>query len=129
MIIVRGSDYPFLPVPAMVNSAFSVELFLKAILDENMITFNRREGHALDYLFHLLPTAQQTAIIEDVNYADFDNNLGRCSKVFEEFRYLHEDIFKSAGIDLKFWQAFTDAVKKHAENNVTNKGTPVSIEL
>ena len=129
MIIIRGNDYPFLPVPAMVNSAFSAELFLKAILDENGITFNRHEGHALEHLFRLLPIDQQAAIIEDINCADFDRNLSCCSKVFEEFRYLHEDIFRSAGIDLKFWQAFTDAVKKHAENSVKYKGTPMTIEL
>lgn len=129
MMYIGGIGQIILPIPAMVNAAFSTELFLKAILDENGIPFNRREGHTLEHLFHLLPTDQQEAIIKDVSYADFDSNLSCCSKVFNEFRYLHEDIFKSSGIDLKFWQAFTDAVKKHAENNVRNKGTPMTIEF
>ena len=129
MIRINQNDQIILPVPAMANSAFSVELFFKAILEENGIPFEKRKGHCLDYLFRQLPHTIRESIVQTTNYPEFDQNLSQCSKVFEEFRYLHKDIFKSSVIDLKFWENFINAVYAVSQSTITNKGSPITIEL
>ena len=129
MMRINQNGQIILPVPAMANSAFSVELFLKAILEENSIPFEKRKGHCLDYLFRSLPNAIKESIVQTANYPEFDKNLSQCSKVFEDFRYLHEDIFKSKDVDLKFWENFINAVYTVSQSTIANKGSPVSIEL
>ena len=129
MMRINQNGQIILPVPAMANSAFSVELFFKAILEENSISFNKRKGHCLDYLFHSLPNAIKESIVQTTNYPEFGQNLSQCSKVFEDFRYLHEDIFKSKDVYLKFWENFINAVYTVSQSTIVNKGSPVSIEL
>ena len=129
MMYINQNGQIILPVPAMANSAFAVELFLKAMLEEQNIPFNRHNGHRLDYLFHLLPNLTKESIIDAVHHPDFDENLSTCSKSFEDFRYLHEDIFKSQNINLQFWEKFINAVYAVADETIVNKGGPVSIEL
>ena len=129
MMYINQNGQIILPIPAMANSAFSVELFFKAILEENSIPFEKRKGHCLDYLFRQLPNTIKEAIIQTTNYPEFNRNLSQCSKVFEEFRYLHEDIFKSNNVNLKFWENFINAVYTVSQSTIVNKGSPVSIEL
>ena len=129
MMYINQNGQIILPVPAMANSAFSVELFFKAMLEENSISFDKRKGHCLDYLFHSLPKAVQESIIQTTNCPEFNQNLSQCSKVFEDFRYLHEDIFKSKDVNLKFWENFNNAVYTISQSTIVNKGNPVSIEL
>lgn len=129
MMRINQNGQIILPVPAMANSAFSVELFFKAILEENSIPFEKRRGHCLDYLFHQLPNAIKESIVLATNYPEFDQNLSQCSKVFEEFRYLHEDIFRSNDVNLKFWENFINAVYTVLQSKIVNKGSPISIEL
>ena len=93
------------------------------------IPFEKRKGHCLDYLFRQLPNTIKESIVQTTNYPKFDQNLSQCSKVFEDFRYLHEDIFKSKDVDLKFWENFINAVYTVSQSMIVNKGSPVSIEL
>ena len=129
LIRINQNGQIILPVPAIANSAFSVELFFKAILEENDIPFEKRKGHCLDYLFRQLPNTIKESIVQAINYPEFEQNLSQCSKFFEEFRYLHEDIFKSSDVDLKFWENFINAVYAVSQSTITNKGSPMTIEL
>lgn len=129
MMQISQNGQIILPIPAMANSAFSAELFLKAMLEENNIPFDRHKGHRLDYLFNLLPNETKNSIVDVANYPEFDTHLSLCSKAFEDFRYLHEDISKSTRINMQFWEKFIDAVYTVANSTIVNKGSPVSIEL
>ena len=95
-------------VPALVNLAFSCELFFKCIIHfEN----ERQEGgHNLSSLFHKLPTTTKT-FIYDVLYGssifhkeNFDSDITSVADAFAGWRYLNEGI--SAGsINTKFLRA------------------------
>lgn len=50
-------------IPSIVNSVFAIELYLKAILVYNNISYNK--GHYLNYLFQLLPLEIQNSINEE----------------------------------------------------------------
>ena len=129
MIHIYQQGQAILPVPAMANSAFSIELFLKAMLEENNIFFNKNKGHRLDYLFHLLPDETRKSIIDATNNSEFEKNISLCGKAFEDFRYLHEDIFQSQKFNLQFWENFINAVYTIANFTIVNKGSPISMEL
>ena len=67
MMYIRHQSQAILPIPAMASSAFSIELFFKAILEENDASFDMKKGHRLDYLFHLLPDETRKSIIDAAN--------------------------------------------------------------
>lgn len=105
-----------LVIAYMVNSAFACEIFLKGILDTHSIDYGMT--HKLDALFSMLPTSIQDDFIRQVGMDDFIILLGQCGSAFEEFRYLHENVFAAGKHNLKFWEAFVETTKEYAEKNI-----------
>lgn len=68
---IRQDSQTVLPIPAMVNSAFATELFLKVMLNEMCIEFDRRKGHSLSYLFGLLPEKVAKKLEIKVDFSNF----------------------------------------------------------
>lgn len=122
----KFQSHTFLIIPYMANSAFACELFLKGILEEEKISYDK--VHKLEELFNLLPKHIQSEIEIKTNYKDFNKNLKYCSPVFEDFRYLHENIYKSENISLDFWDKFSTAIFNYADNNL-RKGSNINIEF
>lgn len=86
-------------VPAVVSTAFAVELYFKAIITlEN----GNARGHDLSALFKLISATSQATLVAGVqhNHADFEQKLGAISSVFVEWRYIFEQ--QSANLDLQF---------------------------
>ena len=84
-------------MPAIVNLAFSVELFLKANID------NKVKVHCLDDLLKLLPDGEQKAIIqitikqfevytnEIITEEQFWKYLAEARNAFVDWRYFYEN--------------------------------------
>lgn len=70
--------------------------------DIPMQRINYGMTHRLDALFGMLPTSIQDEFIKQVGMADFTTLLGQCGSAFEEFRYLHENVFAAGKYNLKF---------------------------
>lgn len=105
-----------LVIAYMVNSAFACEVFLKGILDEHLINYGMT--HRLDVLFGMLPPSVQDDFSKKVGLDDFVTLLRQCGAAFEEFRYLHENVFAAGKYDLKFWEAFVETTKEYAEKHI-----------
>ncbi|MCM1256950.1 MAG: hypothetical protein NC307_03770 [Roseburia sp.] len=82
-------------IPAMVNLGFSIELFLKSMLDEKV------RGHDLKKLFCQIPNNEQNIILQltvthmqtwgfPCDEESFWNYLEKNKLVFEEWRYLYQ---------------------------------------
>ncbi|MFZ3017020.1 MAG: hypothetical protein WA056_01030 [Gallionella sp.] len=92
-------QFQMLLVPAVVSTAFAVELYFKAIITlEN----GNARGHDLSVLFKHISAKSQAALVAGVqhNQASFEQNLGTISGVFVEWRYIFEQ--QSANLDLPF---------------------------
>lgn len=79
-------------VPAVVNAAFSIELYLKSILK------SKEREHRLEILFNKLNIETQEQIKKAINAElsknniyNFDECLSHISNVFVEWRYIYED--------------------------------------
>ena len=85
-----GGGYEFFAVPAVVNLAFSVELYLKFILIKKG---KSHKGHELFKLFKLLDDPTKEAIIKATNYDQitFESMLTNHTATFVEWRYMHEE--------------------------------------
>lgn len=114
-----------LPIPAMVNSAFSVELFLKAVIKEKT---SECRSHKLSDLFNRLPIKIQQEIMNETNYLDFETQIERFSDAFVDFRYIYEDIFKTKDLNLRFWEDFSSAIYKIVPTYIARKGAPLYID-
>lgn len=107
-------------IPVIVNAAFACEIFLKLLLRQNQIEYNR--VHKLKDLFDILPDNIQknikTATIK--KYGQWKNIwnielLDNISNAFYEWRYNYEhDWLKSAvmKIEIGFLMAFKDSLKE-----------------
>ena len=100
--LLPNGDIDWLPIPYIVNAAFSSELFLKSILESKRI--NSGKNHKLNDLFDLLPQEIQKQIENRCGDVNFQSKLEKVSNIFVEWRYLHEEIAKNASIyaDLDF---------------------------
>lgn len=96
-----------LHISILVNSAFACELFLKAQLPPEAIPKNR-QGHDLEFLFHLLNPEHQKLVSQDViqqlqkyspnyNEIQFQTDLHNHCDVFTKWRYFYEGNTKPAG--------------------------------
>ena len=87
-------------VPAVVNLAFSIELYLKFLLAKKGKT---RKTHALLDLFNSLDSTIQQEIIDLADYDkdEFELLLSKHTEAFVEWRYIHERNV-SINVDLKF---------------------------
>ena len=108
--IVLPDGIQFLPVPAIVNFAFSIELFIKSILKKNNIKIPK---HDLMILFQKLEDNVQDEIINLTGYKkeQFFIFLKNNSNVFAEWRYLFE-AKESKLANLDFLQKLSDSFMK-----------------
>lgn len=94
---VRSRDRRPLSIPYVVNSAFCLELYLKAL---SLRHGNEQRGHDLLKLYDRLPQAAKTAIIrsipdaqQETGYADPIDVRDLISLIkdnFEQWRYIHD---------------------------------------
>lgn len=112
---INQNQVEWLLVPAVTNRAFSIELYLKAILKNDGAL---KEGHKLHQLFGALKHERRTQIIEEtgLDSQEFQRDLTKISNAFVEWRYLYEkDDIKIAW---DFLQKFSSAVKSTFEKYV-----------
>ena len=95
-ILSNSDNIEWLPIPYLVNASFACELYLKSILDAKKVACNKT--HDLNDLFSLLPKEIQDDVENRCANVDFHENLMQVSKMFIEWRYLHEKIEKNAKI-------------------------------
>ena len=112
--------------PAIVNAAFSCEVFLKLLLHLEQI--DCQKSHKLKQLFEMLPPE----IIETVKHQTIQKCrhwkdvwgleiLSQVSDAFEKWRYIYEiDLTKSGTIhfDISFLLAFRDALRVVCEKKL-----------
>jgi HEPN domain-containing protein len=100
----------FFIVPAVVNLAFSIELYLKFLLAKNKTL---RWGHNLLDLFNSLDSKIQQEIIDLTDYDkdEFESLLSKHTEAFHDWRYIHEKINKRKDVDLKFMKKLIDCVE------------------
>jgi len=109
---IEKGKFEMLLVPAVTNRAFSIELYLKAILlEEN----NPSKGHKLHVLFKELKIETKESIIKLCNLSsnEVTEKLQNISNLFVEWRYIFE--LESANLNLEFLKVFSIAVRKSAE--------------
>lgn len=97
-------------VPAIVNSAFSCELFMKSILN---INHSYEAGHKLKSLFEKLPVHIRDAIITNDTKYDFLIEIEKISNAFSEWRYIYE--IEVHSINLSFLMLFANVLKGFAK--------------
>ena len=100
----------FFIVPAVVNLAFSIELYLKFLLAKNETPDST--DHNLSKLFDLLDSTIQQEIIDLTDYDkdEFESLLSKHTEAFVEWRYIHERNV-SINVDLKFMRKLIDCVE------------------
>ena len=93
-IQIIGGKYNILFAPTMVNSAFSCEMFLKAILIAHEIDYMERlhygERHELKPLFDLLPKQEYKEWLQIGTEEKFEADLTKHSSDFKNWRYYME---------------------------------------
>jgi HEPN domain-containing protein len=99
----------FFIVPAVVNLAFSIELYLKFLLAKNETP---SRGHKLLALFDSLDSTIKQEIIDlsDYDKDEFESLLSKHTEAFVEWRYVHERNV-SINVDLKFMRKLIDCVE------------------
>ena len=109
---LKNNQVQWLLVPAVTNSAFSAELYLKGLLDFEGVS---KKGHKLEELFNEISDKLKNQIISltSLNSQDFQNNLKKISNAFVEWRYLYEK--DDIQIIWCFLQKFSNAVKLISE--------------
>jgi HEPN domain-containing protein len=100
-----------LGVPAVVNLAFSIELYLKFLFAEPREQTPPKE-HNLLKLFRLLDSVMQDDIIKMSNYDkdEFESLLKKHSSAFIEWRYVH-DTDGDMLADFKFMKNLIDSIE------------------
>ena len=95
-------------LPALVNYAFSTELYLKYLLMRNG---SPAWGHKLLELFNSLDSAIRQEIISFTKYSndEFESLLQKYSEGFIEWRYIHEQNAESY-INIEFMRKLVDSV-------------------
>ena len=123
---IKQENIRYLVIPYMANSAFACEIFLKAIIEEKGNIYT--PSHELYKLFNELLKDIKKKIKNKFKEENFEEKLRKCSKIFEDFRYLYENIYNSEEIDLNFWERFVEEIYAYSYNNL-RKGTNVAIEM
>lgn len=99
-------------VPAVVSTAFAVELYFKGIITlEN----ENARGHDLSELFERLSTKSQVTLVANLQLdrPTFDQKLKAISGVFVEWRYIFEQ--QSANLDFPFLDKVAKESRRVAE--------------
>lgn len=104
--------FPKEEVTAIVNCAFSCELYMKSMLNKGNVVW----GHKLDDLFNQLDDSWKNMIIRLMGYenAIFYYFLRQSSDAFERWRYIYEREDKERRIYFLFLKRFTVILKKVA---------------
>lgn len=110
----------FYSVPAVVNSAFACEVFLKLLLEVEQIDIKKE--HQLEKLFNQLPEQVKTDIQQSTmqKYGTWTDGFGfnllhQISDAFVKWRYNYEHDFGKDGtikIELGFLVAFRNALRE-----------------
>lgn len=92
-------QFQMLLVPAVVSTAFAVELYFKAIIT---IEKGNAKCHDLSALFKYISAKSQATLFAGVqlDQAAFEQKLGVISGIFVEWRYIFEQ--QSANLDFQF---------------------------
>jgi hypothetical protein len=100
-------------VPAVVNLAFSIELYLKFLLAKNKIP-----SHKLLGLFNSLDPSIKQDIINLTNYDkdEFEELLKKHSEAFVEWRYIYERNI-SINVDLEFMRKLIECIESIADQS------------
>lgn len=102
--------------PLVVNVAFSIELYLKAIKAHESTTCEYPTGHKLDDLFKILKPSTQRQIktsFAQRSEVPLGDLLGEASNAFVEWRYSHEKPVEAHPFELiKFAQILRDYTEK-----------------
>ena len=107
-----SGQFQMLLVPAAVSTAFSVELYFKAIITlEN----GNAKGHDLSTLFKHISASSQAKLLAglQLDQAAFEQRLGAISAVFVEWRYIFEQ--QSAYLDFQFLTRLAREIKQVAD--------------
>lgn len=107
----------FYDMPALVNSAFACEVFLKTIL--NWYDIKPPKSHKLKDLYEAIPEEIQTFIKSKFHYrggwisSSGLTHLEILSDAFYDFRYIYEYDFNKGGycIEISFLTVFRDALR------------------
>ena len=105
---ISPTQFQMLLIPAVVCSAFSIELGIKAIL---LRSGQPPKTHNLAMLFEALPSAIQDQVVLacGMSRKDFDAALGEAAKLFEKWRYVYE--MDEPQVNLRFVTQLADAVR------------------
>lgn len=109
-------QFQMLLVPAVVSTAFAIELYFKGIITlEN----GNASGHDLFELFERLSNESQVMLVArlQLDRPAFDQRLKAISGVFVEWRYIFEQ--QSANLDLPFLCKLAQESKHVAEGMVS----------
>lgn len=106
-------------VPALVNGAFSAELFIKYLIDEKMISHNlsslmerlkKTSVQKYENIIHdTIYTMNQKMIT--YNEQEFQKDLEACSNMFEKIRYIYEPTKNDVVYNLDFLESFIAALE------------------
>lgn len=116
-----GSNQFQMPIqPAIVCTAFAIELYFKAIIT---IEGSSAKGHDLSALFVQLSSTSQLAIRDQLSLSEIDltTKLQTISGAFIEWRYVFEK--PSANIDPSFLSDVARASKVVAESALNGSGS------
>ncbi|MBY0454332.1 MAG: hypothetical protein K2Q11_05560 [Burkholderiaceae bacterium] len=99
--------------PAIVCTAFGIELCLKAII---AIENGKATGHDLLKLFIKLSKESKTALASALSLDEIEllNEIGSISRAFVEWRYIYES--QSANIDVNFLRRLASEVSRLLES-------------
>ncbi|MDP2241884.1 MAG: hypothetical protein Q8K18_17245 [Burkholderiales bacterium] len=107
-------------VPAIVSTAFAVELYFKSIVTlEN----GNAKGHELSGLFERLSLKSQATLVASfqIDPPAFKQKMKGISDAFIEWRYIFEQ--QSANLDFQFLKELAQASRLLAESLLTLKET------
>lgn len=104
--------FPKEEVTAIVNCAFSCELYLKSMLNDGRVVY----GHKLKDLLNQLDGSWKNIVIELMEYKEeiFDYFLKESSDAFEKWRYIYERKDEEKKIYFVFLKEFAFVLKKVA---------------
>lgn len=116
-----NGEYEAPVFPALVNYAFSIELYLKYLIAKEKMPHGGSElkkmfkacgGHKLEDLFNSIDIITRYKIIKASGYekSEFESKLNKYSNSFVEFRYSYERIIEFP-IDILFFKRFAHALK------------------
>ena len=102
----------FYAVPAAVNLAFSIELYLKYLLTKNSKNKKPCRGHNLLDLFNSLDSTIKQEIVKITGYneEEFKILLSKHAEAFVEWRYIYERN-KSISVNIEFMRKLIDCVE------------------